>query len=95
MDLDKIIDSTFNLINQVRHDPYAFLQKYAPLDNQYQGKIFKDKIKTREGANALHDLLDDLRNRPPIDQKLQWCFGLHMVADQQARKLGENGLLTT
>jgi Txe/YoeB family toxin of Txe-Axe toxin-antitoxin module len=47
MDLDKIIDSTFNLINRVRHDPIEFLQKYAPLDNQYQGKIFKDKIKTR------------------------------------------------
>lgn len=47
MDFDKIIDQTFNLINQVRSNPQEFLHRYAPLDSEYQGKIFKDKIKTR------------------------------------------------
>jgi hypothetical protein len=33
MDFDKIIDQTFNLINQVRANPLDFLQRYAPLDS--------------------------------------------------------------
>ena len=60
---------------------------YGNALDRYNGKIFRDRVKTREGDHALRDLLNDLRERPAIDRKLKWCFGLHMIADQQARRL--------
>ncbi len=81
MNEDKRIDEVFNLINQVRSNPAEFVHTYTPLFKQYNNKIFKDRIKTREGAEALNDLITDLKNRRPTYKKLQWCFGLHMIAD--------------
>lgn len=95
MDLDKNIENTFHLINQVRCSPQQFVDKYRQNANNYKDKIFKDKIKTREGVSAFLDLINDLKNRQSSNNKLKWCYGLHMIADQQARKLGQNGLLTT
>lgn len=95
MNFDTLIDDAFNHINSVRSKPQQLLHTYAPLINNYDGKIYKDKIRTREGVNALHDLLDDLTTRKGNSDALKWCFGLHMIADQQARRLGQNGWLTT
>jgi hypothetical protein len=36
-----------------------------------------------------------LKARNKIEQPLKWSFGLHMVADAQAKRLGVEGLLTT
>lgn len=44
---------------------------------------------------ALDDLLNDLKNRPDLNQRLKWSFALHLVADDQASILGEQGLVTT
>lgn len=95
MSEDKRIDDVFTTINQVRTNPAEFVHNYTALFKQYQGKIFKDRIKTREGPEALNDLITDLKNRRPTLNGLQWCFGLHMIADQQARRLSEYSLLTT
>jgi uncharacterized protein YkwD len=95
MNSDKMIDDVFTLINQVRSDPQEYVHRFGDLLNHYQGKIYKDRIKTREGELALRDLLNDLRGRQGIDRKLQWCFGLHMIADQQARRLAQYDLVTT
>lgn len=92
---DKRIDDAFNAINQVRANPAEFVHNYTSLFKEYNGKIYKDHIKTREGAEALNDLITDLKARRPTPNGLQWCFGLHMIADQQARRLSEYGLLTT
>ena len=87
MNSDRIIDDTFNCINRVRSNPAEFVHVFGNLLNQYNGKIYKDRVKTREGDHALRDLLNHLRDLRGIDRKLQWCFGLHMIADQQARRL--------
>ena len=95
MNSDRIIDDTFNCINRVRSNPEEFVNIYGRASEHYNGKIFRDRVKTREGEHALKDLLNDLRQRPAIGRKLQWCFGLHMIADQQARRLAQFGLVTT
>lgn len=95
MNSDKVIDDAFNMINRVRSDPQEFVHTYGKDLDQYNGKIFRDKIKTREGDHALRDMLNDLRGRSGLDRKLKWCFGLHMVADQQARRLAEFNVVTT
>jgi hypothetical protein len=84
---DRRIDDAFNAINQVRANPAEFVHNYTSLFKEYNGKIYKDHIKTREGAEALNDLITDLKARRPTPNGLQWCFGLHMIADQQARRL--------
>ena len=93
--MDKNIDDIFQLINRVRSNPGEFIDKYGSAVNRYEGKIYKDTIKTREGVEALNDLFRDLKGRSRIEQPLRWSFGLHMVADAQAKKLGVSGLLTT
>lgn len=98
MELDKKIDDIFNLLSRVRTNPGEFVTKYSELAQQYEGKIFRGRVKTREGVNALNDLIGDLKARSggfQSPQPLKWCFGLHMIADAQAKRLGENGLLTT
>ena len=95
MNSDKIIDEAFNAINHVRSNPEQYVHTYGNALDSYNGKIFRDRVKTREGDHALRDLLNDLRTRSPVERKLQWCFGLHMVADQQARRLAEHNLVTT
>lgn len=95
MSQDRVIDDVFTTINQVRANPAEFVHNYTALFKQYQGKIFKDHLKTREGAEALNDLITDLKARRPTPNGLQWCFGLHMIADQQARRLSQYNLLTT
>lgn len=95
MDSDKVIDDTFNQLNMVRSNPADSLHTFSNLLTHYNGRIYNDKVKTKEGDQALRDLLNDLRQRSPIQRKLQWCFGLHMIADRQARRLAEFNLVTT
>ncbi len=45
--------------------------------------------------SALHDLIANLKNTPAGMPSLKWCFGLHMIADEQAKKLGSGGIVTT
>lgn len=85
MNLNKNLENAFNTINQVREHPAIFIEKFREFIPKYEGKIFKNKIKTREGEAAINDLMSDLRNRQNNANKLKWCFGLHMIADQIAR----------
>lgn len=87
MNLDRNIQDSFHTINAVRASPSLFLNKYQQELPSYNAKIYKDKVKTREGVSALKDLLSDLSSRQAITQPLKWSFGLHMVADEQARSL--------
>ena len=75
--------------------PRGVSQRIGQLKSAYNGNLFDNKIKTREGARALEDLLKDLGGRPEINQRLKWSFALHLAADDQASALGENGLITT
>lgn len=75
--------------------PGPTAQKMQALRGLYQGRIFKNSIKTREGTRALDDLIDDFSKRRTIDYRLKWSFALHMAADEQATILGERGLVTT
>jgi uncharacterized protein YkwD len=95
MNLDRNIESAFHLINQVRCTPTDFASKHQQTANHYNGKIFRNTIKTREGVAAFNDLIADLTKRHSIHSPLKWSFGLHMIADEQARRLGEAGLVTT
>ena len=95
MNSDRIIDDTFNCINRVRTNPEEFVHTYGNALGHYNGKIFRDRVKTREGDHALRDLLNDLRQRSALEKKLKWSFGLHMIADQQARRLAQFDLVTT
>lgn len=54
------------------------------LTSSYQGNLFKNKVKTREGPEALRDLMGDLAQRNPVLNRLKWSFALHMAADEQA-----------
>jgi len=40
-------------------------------------------------------LLNDLNQKKSIENKLKWSFGLHMIADQQAKLLATHDLVTT
>jgi len=95
MNLDKNIETVFNLLNQARSSPGDLINKYKSLASNFSGRIYKDRIKTREGVAAVDDLLNDLRTRQRITDKLKWSFGLHMLADQKARLLCEGNSATT
>ena len=95
MHLERSIEDVFTQINRVRHSPVAYAQDNQNIQSLYQGKVFRDRFKTREGPKAAKDLLYDLKNRQNNDHSLKWSFGLHMLADQKARLLGETGLATT
>lgn len=82
-------------LNKVRTEPQAEAVYYENARSLYNGLIYRENVKTREGANALQNLVNELRNRQPIPRKLKWSFALHMAADEQAIKLGDNGLITT
>lgn len=58
MNFDKIIEQTFEIINRVRMHPREFIDKYRSHKDQYNGKIFKNSIKTREGPQAIKDLIN-------------------------------------
>ncbi len=92
---DRLIEELFTTINQLRQSPTDAVHRFQHLDSLYSGKIFRGRFKTREGPTAVKDLLYDLKSRHGNDQKLKWSFGLHMIADEKARILGENGLSTT
>jgi len=49
MDSDRVIDDAFNLLNQVRTHPHDAAARLSSTLNQYNQKIFRDKVKTREG----------------------------------------------
>jgi hypothetical protein len=57
--------------------------------------IYRENVKTREGVNAVQNLINELQQKQPIQRRLKWSFALHMAADEQAIKLGDNGLTTT
>lgn len=79
----------------MRLHPRGVTQRINHLKSAYNGNLFDNKVKTREGVRALDDLLNDLKNRPDINQRLKWSFALHLAADDQASILGEQGLVTT
>lgn len=95
MNVERLVDDAFHQLNQVRSSPHEYAEIYAQLTNRYKGKIFRDRIKTREGVAAVNDLVATLNARKSCPNHLKWSFALHMAADEQARKLGGNGLLTT
>lgn len=95
MNLDKNIETVFKLLNQARSSPEDVINKYKSLASGFNNRIYKDRIKTREGVAAVDDLLNDLRTRQRISEKLKWSFGLHMLADQKARLLCEGNCVTT
>lgn len=68
--------------------PSATASKMQDLQQQYQGRIYKKRFKTREGTEALNDLIKDFSNRKTIDKRLKWSFALHLAADEQATILG-------
>ena len=47
MDSDKVIDDAFNTLNQVRVHPHDAAARYSSVLNNYNNKIFRDKVKTR------------------------------------------------
>jgi uncharacterized protein YkwD len=95
MDFEHILEDMYLQLNEVRQHPRDAAAVLSRLGSAYNGKFFKNTIKTREGPQALNSLLQDLTLRAPTPQKLKWCFALHMAADEQARLLGFNGLYTT
>ena len=95
MNLDKNIETVFNLLNQARASPEDLISKYKSIGSNFNGRIYKDRIKTREGVTAVDDLLTDLGSRKRVSEKLKWSFGLHMLADEKARLLSESNSVTT
>ena len=75
--------------------PAATARKMQELHSHFQGRVYKGRFKTREGTEALNDLIHDFSQRKTIDRRLKWSFALHLVADEQATILGERGLVTT
>lgn len=47
MQIDKVIDDTFHLLNRIRSNPVEFAQAYSQLSKNYNGKVYRDSIKTR------------------------------------------------
>ena len=95
MHLERSIEDVFAQINRVRHSPHDYALHHQDIESHYQGKLFRGRFKTREGPKAAKDLLYDLKNRHSNEHPLKWSFGLHMLADEKARLLGETGLSTT
>lgn len=61
--------------------PGATANKMQDLRNQFQGRIYRNRFKTREGTEALDDLIQDFTKRNTINRRLKWSFALHLVAD--------------
>lgn len=81
MNLDKNIENAFHLINQIRTNPQEFVDRHRDFSQYYKDKVFKERVKTREGVFAFSELINDLRARDRNARKLKWSFGLHMIAD--------------
>lgn len=81
MDFDNILDNLFLRLNEVRLHPFETAQAISQLRNAYQGNMFKNQYKTREGPKALDNLIVHLAQHPPATRRLKWSFALHMVAD--------------
>lgn len=81
MDFEHILDDLYTQLNNCRTNPREAANKLSQLKADYNGKLFRQKVKTREGAAALDNLIHDLSTRAPVPHKLQWSFALHMAAD--------------
>ncbi len=44
---------------------------------------------------AVEDAIRDISGKRENRNKLRWSYALHLAADEQALRLGENGLVTT
>ena len=88
MDFEHILEDMFQNVNEIRLHPQAVAQQINHLRPAYNGNVFNNRIKTREGIRALDNLLQDLYNRHPNYQRLKWSFALHLAADEQASVLG-------
>lgn len=95
MDFEHILDDLYLQLNEVRLHPRETANKFAQLKSAYQGNVFKNQVKTREGPQALENLVQDLSQRSPMMKRLKWSFALHMAADEQASILGQRGIFTT
>lgn len=71
----------FQNVNEIRLHPEAVAQQINHLRPAYNGNVFNNRIKTREGIRALDNLIQDLHNRQPNYQRLKWSFALHLAAD--------------
>lgn len=84
MDFEHVLDELYSRLNEIRLHPRETAAYLTQLKSSYNGKLFKNKVKTREGSNALMDLIGDFAQRKPILNRLKWSFALHMAADDQA-----------
>lgn len=50
MNLNKNIQDTFHLINRARTHPRQLADKYNEHKSEYNDKIFRNSVKTREGV---------------------------------------------
>ena len=95
MDFEHILDNLYLHLNDCRMRPHQASHHLQSLRPAYNGNLFKNKVKTREGVAALDNLIQDLQHRPEHNNRLKWSFALHLAADEQASVLGEEGILTT
>ena len=95
MDFEHILDDLYMRLNECRTRPHHVASQMQSLRSAYNGNLLRNKIRTREGPIALENLLNDLRHRREHDNKLKWSFALHLVADEHASLLGEQGILNT
>lgn len=95
MDFEHILDDLYLQLNECRLHPRETANKLSQLKNAYQGNVFRNQYKTREGPQALENLIQDFMQRSPMGKRLKWSFALHMAADEQASILGQRGIYTT
>lgn len=63
MDFEHILDQLYLRLNECRTRPHYAANQLQTLRSAYNGNVFKNKIRTREGSAALENLLADLRHR--------------------------------
>lgn len=81
MSLEKSIDLMYAGLNKVRTEPQQQALYYDNVKSLYNGLIYRGNVKTREGINAVQNLVNELQQRQPLQKRLKWSFALHMAAD--------------
>ena len=59
MDFEHILDDLYLQLNECRLHPQDTANKLGHLRDAYQGNVFKNQYKTREGPAALDNLIHD------------------------------------
>lgn len=57
MSLEKTIDMMYAALNKVRTEPQAEAIYYDNVKKLYNGLIYRENVKTREGINAVSNLV--------------------------------------